>query len=181
MIGFAGFMFQRAVTRGVLWVVPVQKAVMRIPRLGRALETLAMSRLSWAMHVTLNSGMDLKPALRMSLDSTRNALYTQHIPTVLASIQSGNEIHEALCATRAFPIHFLDAVRVGEETGQLVESMENLSGQYQEEARMAMNTLTILFGMAIWLLIVCVIGFFIYQIFVNAYLNPINDALKMGR
>jgi type IV pilus assembly protein PilC len=181
VIAFAGFLLYRAIVRGLLWVAPVQKTIMRIPTLGKALETLAMSRLAWAMHVTLNSGMDLKPALKMSLGSTHNALYTQHIDRVLTAIGAGNEVHEALGATQAFPVHFLDAVRVGEETGQLVESMENVSGQYQEEARLAMGIFTRLFGLAVWLVILVVIGFFIYQIFTITYLGPINDALKMGR
>jgi type II secretory pathway component PulF len=175
MIGFAGFMFYRAAERGKLWVTPVQRFMMRIPQLGRALETMAMSRLAWAMFVTLNSGMNLKPALRMSLASTHNALYTRHTDQVLTAIGAGQEVHEALSATQAFPVHFLDAVRVGEETGQLVESMENVSGQYQEEARMAMNTIAKLMGVGVFLLVACIIGFFIFQMF-SIYMGAINEA-----
>jgi type IV pilus assembly protein PilC len=175
--GFAGFLVYRAMMRGVLWVRPVQKAVMKVPKLGRALETLAMARLSWALHVTLNSGMDLRPALRMSLASTHNVLYTQHIDRVLAAIRSGRDIHEALTDTKVFPLHFLDAVQVGEQSGQLVESMENLSGQYQDEARVAMNTLTVLLGVAVTGLIAGVIIFLIFRVF-SFYLGTINDALN---
>src|SRR5262249_48200729 len=54
----------RAIVRGAFWAAPIQKCVMALPRLGRAVETLAMARLTWALHVTLNSGMDLRPALQ---------------------------------------------------------------------------------------------------------------------
>lgn len=179
MVGFGLFLVYRAMVRGVLWVAPVQKAVMKIPKLGRALETLAMARLSWAMHVTLNSGMDLRPAMRMSLHSTHNVLYTQHTKHILGAIRSGREIHEALTETGVFPIYFLDAVQVGEESGQLVESMENISTQYQDEARLAMNMLTVLLGVAVTALIAGIIIFLIFRVFMNAYLGPINDALNM--
>ncbi len=180
MVAAAGFFVYRATVRGVLWVAPVQRAIMRIPRLGRALETLAMARLAWAMHVTLNSGMDLRPAMQMSLRSTRNALYTQHIDRVLRAIRAGQEIHEALGETKAFPVHFLDAVRVGEESGQLVESIESLSAQYQDEAKLAMDTLTTLLGVAVTGLIGGIIIFLIFRA-ASFYIGVINDAVKMRR
>jgi type II secretory pathway component PulF len=177
-VGLAGFLVYRAAVRGVFWAAPIQRCLMQVPQLGRALETLAMSRLTWAMYVTLHSGMELRSALRMSLSSTQNAYYKQHIEQVMAAIRSGHEVHEAFRATGAFPVGFLDAVQVGEDSGQLVESMQNLSGQYQEEARAAMNTITILLGIAVTALIAGVIIFLIFRIF-SFYVGAINDALKM--
>lgn len=184
-LGFLGFVavglfiIYRATVRGVLWVAPIQRLLMWVPQLGKALETFAMARLAWAMHVTLNSGMDLRRALRLSLRNTHNVRYTQHIDQVLSAVRSGREVHEALAETRSFPVHFVEAVQVGEESGQLVESMANLARQYQDEARTAMTILSVLFGVAVMALIAALIIFLIFRIFVNAYLGPINDALNM--
>ena len=117
----------RATTRGMLWVAPVQRAIMSIPKLGRTLETLALARMAWALQVTLNSGMDVRRALTMSLESTNNVVYTRHIPQVQNEIRQGHEISEALASTRAFPVDFLATVQVGEESGRLVESMGHLA------------------------------------------------------
>jgi type IV pilus assembly protein PilC len=176
--GFVLYLFYRATTRGVLWVAPIQRLLMHVPRLGTALETFAMARLAWAMHVTMNSGMELRRALRLSLASTHNVLYTQHINRILAAIRSGREIHEALKETGVFPIHFIDAVDVGEESGQLVESLANLSSQYQHEARSAMNVLTVLMGLAVTGLIAAAIIFLIFRVF-SFYTGVLNDAMKM--
>jgi type IV pilus assembly protein PilC len=176
-IGFCLFLVYRATARGVLWVAPVQRLLMAVPKLGRALETFAMARLAWAMHVTLNSGMDLRGAMTLSLASTENVLYTRHTDRVLRAIRAGREIHEALAETRAFPVHFIDAVQVGEESGQLVESMANLADQYQHEARAAMNTITVLLGVAVTALIAGVIIFLIFRVF-SFYSGVLNDALK---
>ncbi|MBI3836409.1 MAG: type II secretion system F family protein [Planctomycetia bacterium] len=177
VVGAVGFFTVRASMRGVFWVTPVQHVLMAVPRLGRVLETFAIARLAWALHVTLNSGMDLRPALKMSLASTRNVFYTRHIDGVLAAIRSGREIHEALRDTGVFPLAFLDSVRVGEESGQLPESMGHLSLHYQEEARMAMNTLTILLGLAVWGLIAAIIIFFIFRL-AGFYVNLIDNVSK---
>ncbi len=151
---------------------------MRTPQLGRALETLSIARLAWAMHVTMNSGMEVRQALRLSLRSTHNVLFTRHTERIIRDISAGHQIYESLRATRAFPVDFLDAVQVGEESGQLVESMGRLANAYQEQSRVAMNTLTVLLGVAITMLIGGIIIYFIYQIFTRAYLGPMNDAIN---
>lgn len=177
-IGGVAYGLYRATVRGALWAAPLQQLMMRIPQLGKALETFALARLSWAMHVTLNSGMDLRKALALSLRSTQNVFYTQHIDRVLKSVRAGNEINEALGRTGAFPLMFIDAVAVGEESGMLSETMANLSKQYQAEAKLAMTIITAILGFLVFVLVAGIIIFFIYQIFMNAYLGPINDALK---
>jgi len=176
-----GYGLYLATTRGKLWAAPLQRTLMKVPKLGTSLETLAMARLCWAMHVTLSTGMDLRQALRLSLRSTQNVRYTQHTDEVLRSIRSGNEIHEALAATGDFPSLLIEAVHVGEESGRLPEAMSNLSRQYQQEAKAALGIITVLLGFGVMMLIAGVIIFFIFQVFNNAYLGPINDALKPGR
>ena len=150
---------------------------MRVPQLGRALETLALARLAWAMHVTLNSGMEIRVGLaNVAVEHAQRDLQAAH-PRVLAAVGAGQEVHEAFRETRVFPLDFLDAVQVGEESGQLVESMGNLSVQYQDEARAAMNTITVLIGLAVTALIAGLIIFLIFRVF-GFYIGTINDALK---
>lgn len=175
--GLVLFVIYQATARGMLWVAPLQRALMRVPKLGTALETFAMARLAWAMHVTMNSGMDVRKALRLSLSSTNNVLYTQHLDRVLSDVGAGHEIHEALDATGVFPIHFVDAVLVGEQSGTLVESLARLADQYQQEARSAMAVLTILLGVAVTGLIAAVIIFLIFRV-AGFYFGVINDALS---
>lgn len=176
-IGAGLYLLYRAAASGVVWVAPLQRAVMHIPMLGKALETFSLARMAWAMHVTLNTSMDLRKAMSLSLSTTQNALYTRHTQDVLGSIRAGRELHEALAATGDFPLHFIDAVQVGEQSGQLVESMGHLSEQYQDEARVAMNTLTVLMGFLVTLLIAAVIIFFIFRVF-GFYSGVLNDALN---
>ncbi len=177
-IAFAALITYRAAARGMLWVAPVQRVIMSIPRLGRAIETLAMARMTWALHVTLNSGMDLRRALKMSIGSTNNIVYTQHTARVLDAIQQGDSIYEALSAAGVFPVDLLETVQVGEQSGRLVESMAHMAQEYQDQARTAMNVLTVLMGVAVTGLIVAVIIFLIFSIF-SFYVGAINDAVNM--
>ncbi len=169
------FVIYRATTRGAIWVTPVQRFLMRVPKLGSALETFSLARLTWAMYVTLNTGMDPRKALALSLASTRNVLYTQHTDSVLRSIRAGRDIHGTLSETGAFPHAFLDAVEVGEESGTLAETMANMSNLYQEEARMAMRVIAAVMGFLVFVLVAIIIIFFIFRI-ASAYIGILNEA-----
>jgi type IV pilus assembly protein PilC len=169
------FFVYRATTRGALWVSPVQRVLMRVPKLGSALETFSLARMTWAMHVTLNTGMDTRKALALSLASTKNVLYTQHTDNVMRSIRAGRDIHDTLSETGAFPHAFLDAVEVGEQSGMLAETMANMSNLYQEEARMAMRVIAAVMGFLVFVLVAVIIIFFIIRI-ANAYLGILNEA-----
>jgi type IV pilus assembly protein PilC len=174
--GVATFVYQ-AVRRGVLWTRPLQKAVLRVPGVGPCLQTLALARLAWTLHVTLETGMDLRRALPLSLRSTRNARYSEDTDEVVKSVMAGWEVSEALDATGAYPRDFLDTLAVGEQSGQVPESMAILSRQYQDQAQRALGVLTLFAGFAVWAMVAALIILLIFRIF-SFYLGTINDALK---
>ena len=164
--------------RGVFWTRPIEYGVLKVPVLGGALQTLALSRLAWSLQLTYGVGMDLQRALDMSLRSMQNRYYTDRCEDVVRSLRRGQEISEALASTGAFPNDFLDALEVGEKSGRLPETMATLSNQYQDRAQRALATLTTLAGFAVWAIVATIIIFFIWRIF-SFYLGVLNNALKM--
>jgi type II secretory pathway component PulF len=172
------WLFVRALSRGLIWIRPIQRLFLRLPGLGRALQTLALSRLAWTMHLTMNTSMDACRAIELSIRSTQNARYTDKIPEITTDIMAGSSIHEAFVQTRVFPADFLDTLAVGEQSGKVVESMGNLARQYQDRARMAMAAIAVIAGIGVIILIAGLIVALIFRIFITSYLGPINDALN---
>ncbi len=171
------FVLIRAANRGLIFVRPLQRAIFRVPVLGPSLQTLALSRLAWSMHLTMNAGMDLRKALRLSLRNSGSVRYTDAAEAIDATIAEGNSIYESFYEAGCFPADFLDSVQVGEESGKLVESMALLSRQYQEQARAALSTLTMLAGFAVWGLVAILIICLIFRLF-SFYLGVLNGALN---
>jgi len=169
-IGIVFVLLVRAFQRGIIWIRPVQRLAMRVPTIGPALETLALSRLTWVMHLTMNTGMDVRRALRLTLSSTNQARYLDQIPAIDRWIEQGGSIYEAFVQAGGYPAEFLDAVHVGEESGKLSESMGLLSRQYEDRARLALAALMTVAGFLIWVFIALLIIFFIFSIF-SSYLN----------
>jgi type II secretory pathway component PulF len=167
-----------AVRRGVLWTRPLQRVVYRVPALGSSLEKLALARLTWALHLLMNVEMDLRRVVPLVLRATGSDYYIQHTDQVVADVAGGQPIHLAFSRSGAFPSEFIDALAVAEESGAIVESTDRLSHRYQEEAEMALQTLTKLAGFAVWAIVASLIVFMIFRL-AGFYLNTINNALKM--
>ncbi len=167
-----------AVRRGVFWAAPLQRLITALPGVGRVLQSLALARLAWSLHLTLNAGVDVRRAIDISLRSTLNARYIAHSAAVTRSVAAGNSIYESFIETGVFPADFLDALHNGEHTGRLVETMAILSRQYRERAEAAMGVLAILGFLAVMALVAALIITVVFQIFYSAYLGPINDALR---
>ena len=147
----------RAVTRGVLWTRPLQRFILRIPKIGPALQTVALARLAWVLSQTMNTSMEVRRSLKLGLQSTRNAWYIDRIERIDAEIAGGNSIYEAFCGTGGFPADFLESVHVGEQSGNLVQSMAQVSNLYQDQARAALNILATVGGFAVWAVIAAII------------------------
>jgi type II secretory pathway component PulF len=175
-VGSLVWLIMRAASRGLVWTQPIQRMVLRLPGVGKSLQTMALARLAWSMHVTMNSGMDVRRALKLSFRSTQNARYTDQIPAIDAEISAGNSIHEAFCRAGGYPTEFLDTLAVGEQSGKVVESMGLLARQYQDQARAALAVLTMFAGWAVWMAVAAVLIALIFRLF-SFYLGAINSAM----
>jgi type II secretory pathway component PulF len=166
-----------AMKRGMLWTRSIQRTLLRLPAVGSALEKIALSRLAWALHLTMNTSMDLRRVVPLVLRATGNDHYIRHTDEIVADIASGQPVHVAFARSRAFPVEFLDALEVAEESGQTVESMERLSKRYEEEAESAVRALATIFGFLVGVFVMGLIVLMIFRL-AGFYFGTINSLLK---
>ncbi|MEX0792658.1 MAG: type II secretion system F family protein [Pirellulaceae bacterium] len=164
--------------RGMFDGLQLDRWVMKIPGIGYAIQTLALSRMAWALALTIGGGMEVRKAIRLSLRASGARNYTQYADEIDQDIVGGEEIYHALNKTGVFPSQFLDAIETGELSGRLSEMMEQLSEQYQQQAKVALNTLAIIAGVVVWLMVMGLIVAVIFRLFFTFYLGPINEALE---
>ncbi len=137
----------------------------KVPWLGQPLRDLAFARVTWSLGLTTNTSMDLRDSLALALDASLLPRLMRCSESLRLEIARGRELSEAALRTKQFPPEFLDAIQVGEQTGNLSESMQRLAVQYQERARMAIQKLATVAGMAVWLLVATVMIILIFQLF----------------
>ncbi len=166
-----------AMKRGMLWTRSIQRGLLRLPAIGSALDKIALSRLAWALHLTMNTAMDLRRVVPLVLRATGNDHYVRQTDQIVADIATGQPVHVAFARSRAFPAEFLDALEVAEESGQTVESMERLSKRYEEEAESAVRTLATVFGFLVGIFVMGLIVLMIFRL-AGFYFGTINSLLK---
>jgi type II secretory pathway component PulF len=134
-----------------------------VPTIGPCLEAIAVSRLALALQLTLDSGLPITHALRLSLKATGNAAFEAQIPTVVEALKSGDTLTEALEHCRGvLPRDFLMMVATAEEGGRVPEMMRHQATYYHEEAGRRLQTLARMFTGLVWLIYA---GFTIAAIF----------------
>lgn len=150
---------------------------MRIPGIGGCLRSFALARLSWSLALALEAGVDARESMRLALRSTQNSYYTSHEEQVDQVIERGGEFHESLRATNAFPDEFLDSLEAAELSGTHSETMQRLSDEYEERARLASRLLTTIATYAVWVMVAMIIISMIFRL-AFFYLNTVNQALE---
>ena len=65
--------------RSLAWTRPIQRVLWRLPGIGGPIRLMALARLTWAMELTFYTGMNVRRALRLSLESSQAAHFTDQI------------------------------------------------------------------------------------------------------
>jgi type IV pilus assembly protein PilC len=169
-----------ALSRGWFGPRPVL-AAMRIPLLGQCLESLALARLAWSLAVSLDSGMDARRAVELSIRSAQNPYYESSLTRVASGIRANMQFHESFRQAGVFPDDFLNSLEAAELAGATTESLLRLARTYEDKSRTAMKMLTGIATVAVMLLVFGVLTFAIVSLAYQVYIKPLNEALEMTR
>lgn len=152
------------------------KIARRVPIVGRTIESLALSRLAWTMSVAENAGMDALDNAKLSLSATENYYYKSLQPQICNDLRAGKTFHQSYQTTEAFPQDFLDYVDVGETAGELAETMDRASNDYQAKAEINMKILGTIGFVLMFGFVAIVIGGSVILLAKKLYIDPINNA-----
>ena len=151
--------------------------LLKIPVLGGCLGSFAIARFSWAFALTQQSGMSIQPSLESSFNATSNGAYIAAYPKVWGMMSEGEALGDSLAATGLFPEDYLQMVHSAEVSGTVPEMLDHLSPQFEEEARISLQTLTTGLAWAVWAVVAMFIIFMIFRVF-SIYLGALNDAMQ---
>ena len=175
-IAIGGVLLFKAATASAAAFRPLQRMLMALPVIGTSIRSLALSRLAWTLAVTTNTSMDAAKCITLAIRNAQNVVYAGTIEPITAIIQQGRPMAEALRSTGEYPSEFVDALEVGEDTGQLSEAMERMSRHYEDQAKAALAALAVFSGFAVWGLVAAFIVFVIIRLALW-YVNQIYSVL----
>lgn len=119
------------------------KLVMRIPLIGNLVAVINIARICRVMSSLMSSGVGID----QTLTNVNKVLSNKAIQEAMNEakddvINRGQSLYKALEKYPHFPKTFVQIVKIGEETGNLSEVLEQLAGQYEKEVGESLKLVT---------------------------------------
>jgi type IV pilus assembly protein PilC len=163
-----------AVTRGLKHQAASDQVLLRIPVIGPCFQAIALMRFCIALRLTMESGMPIASAVRLSMRATGNAAYESKEDLVRGQLKAGEDLTEALREAGVFPSEFLDIMSNAEEGGRVPEVMRHQAEYYEDEARRKLTILSRAAGWGVYGVVALLLIFMIFR-FWSSYFSLLNS------
>lgn len=114
----------------------IQKAkiALSLPLVGVINQMNGAAQFANTMSMLLAAGITINQAVDTTAKVMDNALLSEDVRSMRAGIEQGRSLVECLQGKRYFPPTMVDMCSVGEETGELEETLDNVADYYTNEA-----------------------------------------------
>lgn len=105
----------------------------------KKLETGYISSLCMELYLILQAGIPMAEGMEILSQGEEDTQRKQLLAQVAATLYEGQPLHFALGQSGIFPSYLMDMIQVGEETGNLDDSLKGLSAYYDRLERLEQN------------------------------------------
>jgi general secretion pathway protein F len=106
---------------------------LNIPLIGPTLSSKFYVQFLETMANLIDNGLPLIKAIELSKDTTQNEIYKKKLNDVISRVEDGRSLSSALKDSQSFPPLMVDFISVGEQTGNLSQSLERAAVRYDKE------------------------------------------------
>ncbi len=142
----------------------IDTVLLRIPLVGRLASEAALSRFARTLAALLRSGLRVADALDTAGRVSGNAAYQKAIFEVRRRIMSGGDLAAALGESGLFPGYVLQIVAIGERTGALADSFDEVANSEEEALETTTERALVLLEPAIIVIMAVVVGFIVASV-----------------
>lgn len=128
-----------ATQKGRLWY---DRALLRLPWVGRLLQRLNVARFARTLSTLLASGVPILNALSMVAHLVKNSVLRQTVEEARVSVQEGESLAAPLRRSGVFPALLVQMIAVGERSGELEAMLSRAAEACDEEVSIALTRLT---------------------------------------
>jgi type II secretory pathway component PulF len=141
--------------------------MLKLPLLGPFAVARTVLSFSQTLSVLLENGITAAEALRMTEKQIDNRVHRAAFNTATARVLEGEALSAALARTGCFPDLVLDRLAVGENTGNVVPSLKQISTAYRKLIARQLNAFTSVIASGVLIMVFVFVGFIAFAI-VNA-------------
>ncbi len=133
--------------------------LLRLPLIGPFVVSQSVLAFSQTLSVLLANGITAADALRMTERQISNRVHRRAFDEATDRVLEGESLSLALTRTNCFPDLVLDRLSVGENTGNVVPSLQDIARSYQKIVTNKLNVFTKVIASGVLLLVFVLVCF----------------------
>jgi type II secretory pathway component PulF len=142
---------------------------MKMPVFGNVVKMNLFAQFSRTLGTLLHNGVPVLTALKITEQVMPNQLIREAIAQTREAVTDGKTLAQPLANCKLFPQLMIDLVRIGEETGDVPGSLNNIADTYESELEMALRVMSDLIGPALIIVMAIGVGFLLMSIFLPLF------------
>ncbi len=142
---------------------------LKLPVLGNINMLNAASQFANAMTTMMGAGLPLVRALGISAKTLDNYYISHELGKLTGKIEEGNTLGSSLREAKVLPDILVDMTAVGEETGELEETLHTIAGYYDSELETATKAALAKLEPTLLVILAVIAGFIVIAIYVAMF------------
>ena len=147
----------------------LDKLKTKIPYIGNIIIQLIMLRFVKYLGILYKSGVNILDSLEMVKEILGNRFYEERIETIKNHISAGYSLGDSIEMAKDFPLILQRSVKIGESTGNLEDSFNELANYYNDELDRAIRKLISIIEPALLIFVAINIIFIIVSVLAPIY------------
>ncbi|MBE0492948.1 MAG: type II secretion system F family protein [Thiomicrospira sp.] len=166
------FIFKAWLKRSEMFRIQFDKAKFKIKIIGPVLYKLKIARLANSLAVMYSAGMSFTESMKLASKVVDNTYMEKNVLMAIRLIKEGEPIHQAFATANVFPPLGVRMVKVGERSGQMDESLKNVSYFYDREAKESIEKIEPAIEPLLTIIMAVIVGWVMM-----AVLGPVYDTI----
>jgi len=137
---------------------------LRLPVLGKVMRLNLFGQFARTLSTLLTNGVPVLTALRITGDVVPNVIIKDAIVMAREAVTDGKSLAEPLARSGLFPRLMIDLVRIGEDTGDVPDALENLAITYENDLELELRVMTNLIEPAMIIVMAVGVGGLLFSI-----------------
>jgi type IV pilus assembly protein PilC len=137
---------------------------MRLPLFGKVIRLNLFGQFSRTLATLLQNGVPVLQALRITEQIIPNAVVKEAIAATREAVTDGKTLAQPLAKSQIFPQLMIDLIKIGEETGNVPASLNNVADTYEQELNLALRAMTNLIEPIMIVVIAIIVGFLLMSV-----------------
>jgi type II secretory pathway component PulF len=137
---------------------------MKAPVVGKVVKLNLFGQFTRTLGTLLQNGVPVLTALKITEQVLPNLLIKEAIAKTRDAVTDGKTLAQPLGQSKLFPQLMVDLVRIGEETGDVPGSLNNLADTYESELQIGLRVMTQLIEPILIIVMAVIVGFLLISI-----------------